>query len=145
MAFASLGKLVSQLLLMSVLISASQIRGNEVPHNALHPVRIGMLQSNMDRAEELLMEVSDHESPKYGQHYSSEEVAEIFAPSQESVDAIRTWLHESGIIASRVSQSFNKQWLQFDASTEELSALLKTKYHEFYHPETGTTHVACDE
>lgn len=99
----------------------------------------------MDRAEDLLMEVSDYESPKYGKHYTAQEVAEIFAPSQETVDALKTWLHESGITGSRVSQSVNKQWLQFDANTGELSALLKTKYHEFYHAETGTTHVACDE
>ena len=38
------------------------------------PVRIGLTQSNLDRGDGLLMEISDPASPKYGQHMSIEEV-----------------------------------------------------------------------
>ena len=126
-------------------ISADWIRGKEVPHDALLPVRIGMSQQNLDRGHDLLMDVSDPDSPKYGKHYSAEEVAEIFAPSEHTAERIKSWLHESGIHAERVSQSWNKQWMQFDASAAELSSLLKTKFHEFMHVPTSKTHVACDE
>lgn len=120
-------------------------RGREVHHEALLPVRIGMQQANMENAEALLMEVSDQDSPKYGQHYTAEEVADIFAPAEATVETIKAWLHESGIHPHRVSQSWNKQWMQFDASAQELGDLLKTKYHEYLHGPTGKTHVACDQ
>jgi len=40
---------------------------------------------------------SQHDSPKYGQHYTAEEVHDIFAPSLSAVESIRDWLVASGI------------------------------------------------
>jgi len=67
----------------------------------------------------------------------------MFAPAPEAVAAVRAWLEESGI--QGVSQSVNKQWLQFDTAVEKLEALFMTQYHEFVHEESGGVHVACDE
>ncbi|KAH7354976.1 putative alkaline serine protease AorO [Rhexocercosporidium sp. MPI-PUGE-AT-0058] len=109
------------------------------------PVRIGMTQSNLDKGHDLLMEVSHPTSKKYGQHYSAEEVTDIFAPSQKTVDAVHDWLVSAGIAAEKISQSVNKQWMQFDASTFDLESLLGTEYHEYEHSGTGKTTVACDK
>ena len=99
--------------------------------------------------DEFLSDNSIHSSTpgshKYGKHYSAEEVAEIFAPSHAAVDAINNWLVSAGIAAEKISQSVNKQWMQFDASTEDLESLLNTKYHVYEHTETGQSTVACDE
>lgn len=40
---------------------------------------------------------------------TAEEVINFFAPPQSSVDAVTTWLTESGISADRIGQSVNKQ------------------------------------
>jgi len=61
------------------------------------------------------------------------------------VDAINDWLVSAGIAAEKISQSTNKQWMQFDASAEELESLLNTKYHVYEHTKTGKQTVACDE
>lgn len=90
------------------------------------------------------MEVSRHDSPKYGKWYSAEEIVDIFAPKEATVDAVRSWLEGAGIAAHRISQSANKQWIQFDASIDEAEELLKTKYHVYEHKVSGKTHVACD-
>jgi tripeptidyl-peptidase-1 len=58
---------------------------------------------------------------------------------------VREWLESSGIAPERISQSVNKQWMQFDAETAELEELLNTKYHQYHHVATGTKNVACDE
>lgn len=87
---------------------------------------------------------SQHNSPRYGQLYSAEEVADIFAPSQTTVDSIHDWLVSSGIGAKKISQSVNKQWMQFDASASELESLLNTEYHVYEHGGTGKSTVACD-
>jgi len=47
--------------------------------------------------------------------------------------------------AGGISQSINKQWMQFDASMEELEALLRTEYHVYEHSDTGKTTIACDQ
>ena len=74
-----------------------------------------------------------------------EEVHEIFAPQQSTVETVKTWLQDSGIAAHRISQSVNMQWLQFDATTSEIEALIKTEYYNYAHYDTGKTNIGCDE
>jgi tripeptidyl-peptidase I len=83
------------------------------------PVRINLAQ-NFDGAEDLLMEVSHPDSPKYAQHYNAEEVADLvrfsqiqhlgedltyclffiyplqFAPTKETIDIVLDWLRSEG-------------------------------------------------
>lgn len=73
------------------------------------------------------------------------EIHDLFAPSQDTVDQVRSWLESSGIAPSRISQSVNKQWIQFDANAEELGELLRTEYYLYSHADTGRSHVACRE
>lgn len=88
---------------------------------------------------------SRHDSPRYGKHYTSEEVVDLFAPAAEAVESIRSWLQSSGITAERISQSANKQWIQFDAKAHEAESLFKTKYHVYEHQGTGNINIGCDE
>lgn len=116
-----------------------------VPSEMSLPMRIGLTQSNLDRGYDLLMDVSSHDSPNYGKHYSADQVAELFAPAPETVDAIRAWLEEFGISKERISQSYNKGWIQFDAPAGQAEELLKTKFHYFEHKTSGDANIACDE
>ena len=50
-----------------------------------------------------------------------------------------------GIEHGRISQSANKQWLQFDATALEIEALLYAEFHHFKHIPTGRISVACDQ
>lgn len=109
------------------------------------PMRIGLTQSNLDRGHDLLMEVSDPRSSAYGKHYSVEEVHDLFAPSEQSVAAVRAWLEKAGIAEERVSQSINKQWLQFDAPVYEVEDLFKTQMHVYEHNRDGRMAIGCDE
>ncbi|GIK05611.1 tripeptidyl-peptidase sed1 [Aspergillus viridinutans] len=109
------------------------------------PMRIGLTQSNLDRGHELLMQVSDPRSSRYGQHFSVEEVHDLFAPSQETVDHVRAWLESEGISADRISQAANYQWLQFDASAAEAERLLRSEFFLYGHKSTGKSHIACRE
>ena len=88
---------------------------------------------------------SNPTSDKYGRHYTAEQIHDIFAPQPESVEAVRSWLVDSGIEAGRISQSTNKQWMQLDASVAEVEALINAEYHHYEHYQTGKTNVGCDE
>lgn len=119
------------------------VKRSEVPTGAKLPVRIGLSQSNLDKGHDLLMDISTHSSPNYGKHYSADEIIDLFAPAEDSVNAVSDWLRSAGI--EHFTQSVNKQWLQVDLRVEELEDLLHTKYHEWEHTGSGDVHVACDE
>ncbi|KAF2717180.1 subtilisin-like protein [Polychaeton citri CBS 116435] len=109
------------------------------------PMRIGLTQQNIDFGHEFLMDVAHPDSPSYGRHYTAEQVTDLFAPSADTVQMVKSWLEDAGIAVDRITQSVNKQWLQFDAKTSEVEELLKTKYHFYEHSRSGSSSIACDE
>ena len=88
---------------------------------------------------------SNPSSSQYGQYLSVDEVHDLFAPTEKSVDDVLSWLGSAGIARDRITQSVNKQWIQFDANAEELEELLHTKYYVYSHAQTGRSYVACRE
>ena len=127
------------------LVSSAWVKRDRVHGDVKLPMRIGLIQSNLEKGPDYLMEVSDPKSNKYGKHFSVDEVTDMFAPSQGRVDSVRAWLESSGIEAERVSQSVNKQWLQFDAKASEVEELLKAKYHFYESEGLDKASIACDE
>ncbi|ORY67675.1 Pro-kumamolisin [Pseudomassariella vexata] len=109
------------------------------------PVRIGLAQQNLHRAEEYINAVSHPKSKDYGKHWSRERIIETFAPKQESVDAVKEWLEAEGIESSRIEMSKGRHWLEFKATVQEVEGLLKTKYHMYKHTQLGHPHIACDK
>ena len=101
------------------------------------PMRFGLAQQNIHRLEELLLEVSHPESPKYGQHYTPAEIVETFAPSPETISAVTNWLVDSGFSPDRLRLSANKGWIHVNATTAEVEDLLNAEYHVYTHPSTG--------
>ena len=75
------------------------------------PMRFGLAQQNMHRLEELLLEVSHPESPKYGQHYTPEQIVDTFAPSAETIDTVTAWLVDAGFAPERLRLAPNKAWI----------------------------------
>ncbi|KAK5159672.1 hypothetical protein LTR04_004895 [Oleoguttula sp. CCFEE 6159] len=120
-------------------------RRSEPSHRAVLPMRIALKQRNIDRGHEYLDEVSHPASAKYGQHWTAKEVAETFAPSDDTINAVKEWLTSAGIAGERIKLAKSLNWLQFDASVEEAESLLKTKYHIYDHVASGQPHVACNQ
>ncbi|KAL8768557.1 MAG: hypothetical protein Q9209_005242 [Squamulea sp. 1 TL-2023] len=108
------------------------------------PMRIALTQSNLDKADEFLMDVSSPGSSNYGKHWTHEEIANKFAPTVETGDTVKTWLTSSGIAPERISRSQSLGWLKFDATVAEAEKLLKTEYHLYKHT-TGKPHVSCSK
>ncbi|KAI6361932.1 hypothetical protein MCOR25_006355 [Pyricularia grisea] len=119
-------------------------RSRRLYNGTILPIRIGLVQQNLHRAEEFMNRVSHPSSPDYGKHWTADEVVEAFAPKQESVDAVMDWLAAEGIERHRVSLSLARTWVMFNATAAEAEALLKTRYHVYRHSIHGHAHVACD-
>ncbi|KAI4105412.1 MAG: hypothetical protein LQ339_003476 [Xanthoria mediterranea] len=108
------------------------------------PMKIALTQSNLDKADEFLMDVSSPTSSNYGKHWTHQDIANKFAPSEETVETVKSWLTSSGIAADRISRSQSLGWLKFDATVAEAEDLLRTEYHLYKHS-TGKPHVSCSE
>jgi tripeptidyl-peptidase I len=54
------------------------------------------------------------------------------------------WLAASGIETKRISQSTNKQWIQFDAHADEMEDILYTSFFFYEHSSTGSKNIAVD-
>ena len=117
----------------------------KAPHDARLSVRIGLAQRNLHLGPHHLEEISDPTSPSYGKHWTAEQIIEFFAPSDDSINSVRTWLEEAGIGEDRQSLTSKRGWIWFDASIGEMEALLNTEYHLFQHSETRAHYMGCDE
>jgi tripeptidyl-peptidase-1 len=106
------------------------------------PMRIALTQSNLEKADEFLMDVSHPTSPNFGRHWTATQVAEMFAPSRDTVAAVADWLAENGVTQYSQSQSLN--WINAEVTASTAERLLQTEYFEYIH-ESGKSHVACEE
>jgi tripeptidyl-peptidase-1 len=105
------------------------------------PIRIALTQSNLDKAEEYLLDVSHPKSPNFGKHWTAKQIAETFAPAKDTVDAVSAWLSESGITGFSQSQSLT--WINAKVTVEQAERLLQTSFYEYVH-ENGKSHIACE-
>ena len=134
-------KLVAALCLLACLASANPVSPVHVVHekrdshparwekrhrvmsDSILPVRVGMVQSNLDNAHDFLMDVADPASPNYGKHWTAQRVLEHFAPSRETINAVTDWLISSGVSRERLRLSNSRGWLEFNASVAEAESL----------------------
>lgn len=121
-------------------------KSHRIHQTSTLPVRIGLTQQNLHRAEEFIYDVAHPESPNYGRHWSPEKVVDMFKPKKESVAAVMQWLESEGIHPKRIKLSASKTWLTFNATVREMEQMLKTEYHVFKHEASSSArHVACEK
>lgn len=86
------------------------------------------------------MDVSHPDSPNYGNHYTAEQVKEMFKPSQESVDAVTDWLESEGIDRDRMKLSNSGGWVEINLTVDEAERMLDAEYTVYQHT-YGNEHV----
>ncbi|KAH7925313.1 subtilisin-like protein [Leucogyrophana mollusca] len=109
--------------------------------SALILLRFALAQSNIAEIGSHLNDVSHPDSPNYGKHWSAGKIAETFAPSNETVAAVQTWLLESGIFSNQIRVTPTKGWIEVNATVEEAEQLLHAEYSVYRH-DTGKEHIA---
>ncbi|KAL3423267.1 Aorsin [Phlyctema vagabunda] len=126
-------------------LPANWMKSSKLNGESLLPMRLGLTQSNLHKADEFLMDVSHPKSENFGKHWSPKQIAETFAPSDATVTAVLDWLSGAGIANERVKQSQGLNWMNVNVTVSEAESLLQTKYWQYVHVGSGKQHVACDE
>ncbi|KAF9243181.1 peptidase S8/S53 domain-containing protein [Melanogaster broomeanus] len=85
---------------------------------------------NLHEKRSVVPAVSHPDSPSYGNHWSAGDVARKFAPTDETIDTVRSWLISSGISDERIAIGRTKGWIQVDATVEEAERLMNTEYND---------------
>jgi tripeptidyl-peptidase-1 len=106
------------------------------------PLRFGLKQSNIDKLEDMLYNISHPDSANYGNHWTRAQVAQTFASSQETVEIVRGWLEGAGFGLDRVKLAPSRNWLEVNTTVEEAEHLLKTEYHVYGH-KSGKLHTGA--
>ncbi|KAJ7452724.1 family S53 protease [Mycena galericulata] len=102
-------------------------------------LRIALVQSDIAGLQATTYAVSDPSNALYGQHLSTEEMAEYVRPTAEVLAAVLEWLSENGVSAKSVSPAGDL--LQITLSVSKADALLATQFSAFTHTATGKTSI----
>lgn len=74
-----------------------------------HNIMLVFKQSNIDRLEEIVNDISDYKSPNYGKYLAREEILDIIKPSLEELAPVYQWLKSHGIRRDQI-QDFGDMW-----------------------------------
>ncbi|KAK5163923.1 uncharacterized protein LTR77_010318 [Saxophila tyrrhenica] len=105
-------------------------------------MRIALRQNNLEYGHDHLMDVSHPSSSNYGKHWSAGEAHDYFAPSDETVGAVKDWLLSYGIHENDIFHYENKGWLAVDLPASHAESMLNTEYFEY--ATSGSHRIGCD-
>ena len=114
--------------------------GRASPDTPLH-FSVFVKQQHVDLLQQVLHEVADPDSPKFGQHLSNVEVHRLVEPSVESVTAVEAFLARAGVAPSDIRRSLNDDVLSATVSVAAAERLLGAEYHVFTHTASNITLV----
>lgn len=105
-------------------------------------LQIGLKQSNKGAIEQHLLEISDPDHARYGQHLSADEVADIVRPTDLTIDSVHRWLegHDVGDIAYSPAQD----WISIIVPISKAEELLQTTYSKYEHDGGHTANRATE-
>ena len=106
-------------------------------------IKFALAQANLHNLDAYLLDISDPSSPNYGQHWTPSEVAEMFKPSQGTIDAVRNWLLEEGIPPHRIELVRGGDAIQLNATVEEVERMLEVEYYALHDHDSGDVRVGC--
>ena len=112
--------------------------------DAFLPLRIGLVQPNIDRLAEYLNDVSQPTSPNYGKHWTPADVTTAFRPTTASMEVVHNWLVGNEIDSSRITRAKSGAWVSLNATVAEAERLLDTEYFVYQHSD-GSTYLACKD
>ena len=90
------------------------------------------------------MDVSSSKSEKYGKHWTAEEVNNMFAPTEDTIQTVRNWLISLGVSNDDIVETANKGWLGVDVPAWKAEEMFKTTYYEHESRSDGTLRLGCD-
>ena len=124
---------------MPLLSSRSDLIKKERPHDDyIHVVIFAIQMRNMDELTLMLHDISDPDSPNYGQHLKREEMHDLIS-NPEACTEVTSYLHASG--ATSVSESLGCEYITAKAPIGVWEKMFATDFFVFQQTHSnGETH-----
>lgn len=91
-------------------------------------LQIALAQGDVAGFENALLEMSNPDSAKYGEHFRThDEMKRMLQPSASSVDAVREWLQDAGV--TKFEQ--NADWITIHTTVESANDLLEANFQYY--------------
>ena len=107
------------------------------------PLKFRLTQSNLENLDAYLLDVSDPTSHNYGKHWTAEQVAETFRPSQDSVDTVHSWLVHGGGVDLRKITVASDGSIHVNVTVSEAENLLAAEYYVYQNADDGKERIGC--
>jgi len=98
---------------------------------------IALKMQNIDQLESKLLAVSTPDSASYGKYMDAADIASTFAPSDEAVSAVTSWLKENGVTSYTVNGAF----VDFAATVDHANTLFAANYKYYTNGEDTTSRL----
>ncbi|KAH6612278.1 peptidase S8/S53 domain-containing protein [Chaetomium sp. MPI-SDFR-AT-0129] len=115
-----------------------------LPPNAPLTLHLALTQPNLPSAPALLHALSDPSSPTYGQHWTAQQVAAYFAPSDEAFTSVKEWLVSEGVAADKIKKGGKGGWVSVDVNAAEAEKVLGAEYGVWERKGDGKSVVRCE-
>jgi tripeptidyl-peptidase I len=124
---------------MPLLSSRTDLVRKERPHDDyIHEVIFAVQMNNLDELTRMLHDVSDPDSPNYGQHLKREEMHDLIS-NPEACTKVTSYLHTSGAIS--VSESLGCEYITAKAPIGVWEKMFNTDFFVFQQTHSnGETH-----
>jgi tripeptidyl-peptidase I len=86
-------------------------------------------QRNAELLKRILYDVSEPNSPKYGDHLTFEQLGDIMRDS-DAVQVVKTWLHKHGV--NKIDETMNGDFIVASMSAKQAETLLGADVAEFH-------------
>ena len=108
-----------------------------VQEDKIMELSFALKQENLRELEELFWKVSDPDSPKYGNHLTTDQITDMIAPLPETIAKVEDWLKAYGVTNCRLVA--NRDYLNCQMTCKKAERLLKgTTFFYFEHHNHAT-------
>lgn len=102
------------------------------------PITLVLNIQNEAHLDQLVNDVSDPQSPKYTNYITFQQMIDLYAPSQRSVNAVLLWLEQNGVHRNLVAITPTRDFLTFVVPFQTAEALFGVRYAYYSHPKMGS-------
>ncbi|KAJ6787265.1 hypothetical protein PWT90_05858 [Aphanocladium album] len=106
--------------------------------DAVLQLKFGLRQKDIGGLQRKLMDISNHNSPNYGQWLSKQEIAAFTRPSDSTLSLVKAWLEESGVSALSIDQT-SPDWLTVNVPIKTAERMLSAEYSVYKETARGSS------
>lgn len=121
------------------------IRESDASPSSIIHLQFMLKQHRFAKLEQHLLEISDPDHQRYGQHFAAHEVHDLVKPRDDVLLDVHDWLEYEGVDLDTVEYNAAKDVLAIDVPVRQAEKMLDTKFRVYRHVEDGSRLVRAPE